>query len=102
MFLEALLYPSSAIEIYLRTGDTERPIAHVETISKKDFPARAWHDKLISRQLMDHFLGNLALSRLEIVVIALECLRDRKSTEGAQRRLIIRVDGTSTAAPETQ
>ncbi|KAF8251576.1 hypothetical protein K440DRAFT_475183, partial [Wilcoxina mikolae CBS 423.85] len=81
-FPEALLCPSSAIEIYLRTGDTERTIAHVETISKKDFPARAWHDKLISRQLMDHFLGNLALSRLEIVVIALECLRGRKTTEG--------------------
>ncbi|KAF8545240.1 hypothetical protein BDD12DRAFT_927945 [Trichophaea hybrida] len=81
-FPEALLCPSSAIEIYLRTGDTEWPIAHVETISKKDFPARAWHDKLISRQLMDHFEGNLALSRLEIVVIALECLRGRKTTEG--------------------
>jgi len=76
-FPEALLCPSDKIKIYLRSGNA---VAHVDTISKQDFPGRAWHDKLISRQLMDHFLGSLTLSRLEIVVIALECLRGRKTT----------------------
>jgi len=34
-----------------------------------------------SRQLIDHYLGNLGLSRLELSVTALKCLYSRETTE---------------------
>ena len=37
-----------------------------------------WPDKNVSRQLIDHYEGNLQLSRLELVILALECLHSRQ------------------------
>ncbi|CAP71654.1 uncharacterized protein PODANS_6_50 [Podospora anserina S mat+] len=45
-------------------------------IPKALFPTYAWADALNSRQLIEHY-GNLHLSRLELVKIALECLMSR-------------------------
>jgi hypothetical protein len=48
-------------------------------ISKKHFAGVVWDDRHISRQLVDHYNGNLVLSRLELVTIALRCLKERQT-----------------------
>lgn len=74
---EALLSPADKdIKVYAR-GRTEPP----RVISKKQLAAVVWNDPLISRQLVDHFNNTLNLSPLELVSIALNCLRSRNTTQ---------------------
>ncbi|KAJ9653740.1 hypothetical protein H2201_009108, partial [Coniosporium apollinis] len=42
-----------------------------------ELASKAWEDRLRVRELIDHYEGTLTLSRLELVVIALECLMSR-------------------------
>ncbi|KAK4193995.1 hypothetical protein QBC40DRAFT_48483 [Triangularia verruculosa] len=58
------------------TRPSMRPYQSTE-IPKALFPTYAWADALNSRQLIEHY-GNLHLSRLELVKIALECLMSRR------------------------
>lgn len=53
-------------------------------IPKKQFAAMAWTDSNITRQLIDHYEGNLSLSRLELVIIGMQCLFARKTSEWLQ------------------
>jgi hypothetical protein len=74
---EALLSPADKdIKVYVR-GNTGPP----RVISKKQFAAVVWDDPLISRQLVDHFNNTLNLSPLELVSIALSCLRSRNTIQ---------------------
>lgn len=71
---EVLLTPSnSEIDIYDR--DTGLDLSM--TIHKRNF-ATIWGDASISRELIDHYEGNLTLSSLELVTIALKCLHGRQ------------------------
>ena len=73
---EILLSSSSTdIAIYLADGDIERPTM----IHKRNF-ATMWDDAPVSRELIDHYEGNLVLSNLELVTIALRCLHGRGTT----------------------
>jgi hypothetical protein len=75
-FPEALLSPNDKlIEIYTRGKDLEKPIV----ITKKDLPTWAWEKPELARQLMDHFLGTLNLSRLELITLAIQCLHARNT-----------------------
>jgi hypothetical protein len=72
---EALLSPADKdIKVYTR-GKNGPP----RVISKKQLAAIVWNDPLISRQLVDHFNNTLSLSPLELVSIALSCLRSRST-----------------------
>ena len=71
---EILLIPSNSdIRIYSRNADIDAPM----TINKRNF-AVLWEDAPISRELIDHYEGNLILSSLELVTIALRCLHNRQ------------------------
>lgn len=76
-FPEVLLSPGQQIPIYTRGG--RRPLL----LSKNQFASRVWgdFDAAESGQLIDHYLGNLSLSRLELAVTALKCLYKRQTTE---------------------
>jgi hypothetical protein len=72
-FPEVLLSPKSEpIRVYNAGSDS-----HLE-LEKNQFAQLVWPDKEVSRQLIDHYEGNLILSRLELVTIALECLHSRQ------------------------
>ncbi|GAO18681.1 hypothetical protein UVI_02058970 [Ustilaginoidea virens] len=74
---EALLSPADKdVTICTRGGGSDPRV-----ISRKQLAAVVWDDPLVSRQLIDHFNKTLDLSRLELVSIALGCLRGRKTTE---------------------
>ncbi|KAH0841810.1 hypothetical protein FOPE_06645 [Fonsecaea pedrosoi] len=71
---EVLLGPAGEkIQVYTRGGDVRAPLE----ISKMEFPAQVWDDGDVARQLIDNYEGSLALSRLELIVLALECLKRR-------------------------
>ena len=72
---EVLLSPNNDIKVFFRIGK------RVRTIAKKQFAGEVWTDASASRQLLDHYEGNLILSSLELVTIALSCLYSRKTTE---------------------
>lgn len=75
---EALLSPQGqSILVYTRGGDLNEPMH----LAKKSFPTMVWSDAPVTRQLIDHYEGSLVLSRLELVVIALRCLKNRHTTE---------------------
>ncbi|KAF3904847.1 hypothetical protein ABW20_dc0105623 [Dactylellina cionopaga] len=76
-FPEVLLSPGRQISVYIRGEDMQNPLI----ISKNQFAGRVWTDASESRQLIDSYLGNLALSRLEQAVIALNCLYRRQTTQ---------------------
>lgn len=76
-FPEALLSPGRRILVYQRGSDISNPI----TLSKNQFAGRVWSDATESRQLIDHYLGNLLLSRLELGVTALKCLYSRDTIQ---------------------
>ena len=78
-FPEVLLSPGRTIEVYTRGSDMGRPLR----VSKNQFAGRVWGqtDADEARQLVDHYLGNLSLSRLELAVTALKCLYSRFTTE---------------------
>lgn len=70
---EALLCPSEhRISIY-DASDSVKP----EKVAKRNLAGRVWEDANVIRQLMDHYEGNLRLSQLELISIALECLERR-------------------------
>ncbi|KAF3934406.1 hypothetical protein ABW19_dt0202474 [Dactylella cylindrospora] len=75
-FPEVLLSPGTEIPVYRRGGDLRQPLR----LSKNQFAGRVWEDADDSRQLIDSYLGNLGLTRLELSVLALRCLY-RRSTE---------------------
>ena len=72
-FPEVLLSPrGKSIRVY-NVGSE-----HHFNFEKNQFAQMVWPDKNVSRQLIDHYEGNLILSRLELVTIALECLHSRQ------------------------
>ncbi|KAJ8111526.1 hypothetical protein OPT61_g5899 [Boeremia exigua] len=76
-FPEILLAPAGKdIKVYLRNSDFTQPLR----IPKNQFAAKVWKDDAhIARQLIDHYEGNLLLSQLELVTLALECLHKRRT-----------------------
>ncbi len=71
---EVLLIPSNSdILVYARNANMDAPL----TVHKRNF-ATLWEDAPISRELIDHYEGNLILSSLELVTIALRCLHNRE------------------------
>jgi len=76
-FPEVLLSPGDEITVYTR-GDEERG---PYVLRKSQFAAQVWADAVEARQLTDHYLGTLALSRLELAVLALRCLYHRETTQ---------------------
>lgn len=71
---EVLLTPNnSKIDVYDPNSGLDAPM----TVSKRNF-ATLWEDASISRELIDHYEGNLTLSSLELVTIALKCLHSRQ------------------------
>ncbi|KAI4682930.1 hypothetical protein J4E81_009554 [Alternaria sp. BMP 2799] len=78
-FPEVLLAPAGKdICVYVRDSDLSQPLQ----VPKNQFAARVWqNDAHIARQLIDHYEGNLILSQLELVTLALECLHNRDTTE---------------------
>ncbi|KAL5326555.1 hypothetical protein ACEPPN_004241 [Leptodophora sp. 'Broadleaf-Isolate-01'] len=76
---EALLAtPHRKITVYQR-GHQE-PLK----LTKKQLAAFAWTDSATTRQLIDHYEGNLTLSRLELVIVAMQSLFVRKTTQYLQ------------------
>lgn len=74
-FPEVLLSPArTPILVYTR-GQLGAPLS----MSKSQFPSRAWADAAVARQLVDHYEGNLTLGKLELDTIALQCLHSRKT-----------------------
>jgi hypothetical protein len=76
-FPEILLSPGTSVTVYNR-ADQGSPL----TVSKNQFAARVWSDSsdaLVSGQLLDHYIGTLELSRLELAVILLKCLFSRQT-----------------------
>jgi len=72
---EALLSSNDHdIKVFMRDDDGPAWV-----VNKKHFAATVWEDPLVSRQLVDHYIGSLTLSRLEMVTIALKCLTTRKT-----------------------
>lgn len=68
-----LISGNSDILVYARHANIDKPMIY----SKKNF-ATLWEDAPISRELIDHYEGNLILSSLELVTIALRCLHNRQ------------------------
>lgn len=77
-FPEVLLSPGEAILVYDRADHLGKP----QMISKNQIASRLWpQDAETSRQLIDHYLGTIHLSRIELSVLALKCLYARETTE---------------------
>jgi len=75
-FPEVLLSPNDEVRVYARKGQLDTPLI----IPKNHFAEKVWADDAkISRQLIDHFEGSLKLSRLELVILTLECLQSRQA-----------------------
>jgi hypothetical protein len=73
---EALLITSKRpISVYQR--GYQEPLL----IPKNQFAAMAWADSVMTRELIDHYEGNLTLSRLELVTVAMQCLFAREKGE---------------------
>jgi hypothetical protein len=73
---EALLVTSNKpISVYRR--GYQGPLL----IPKNQFAGMAWADSVTARDLIDHYEGNLTLSRLELVTIAMQALFARKRGE---------------------
>lgn len=76
-FPEVLLAPAGKrIMVYC----SKRGVAPFP-IEKNQFAAKVWDDSEVSRQMIDHYEGNLILSRLELVILALECLQTRRTMQ---------------------
>lgn len=74
-FPEVLLSPGDTIDVYNRAVDLQTPIP----VPKNQFASLAWADAVDSKQLIDHYLSKIQLSRLELAVIALRCLFSRQT-----------------------
>ncbi|KAK0712119.1 hypothetical protein B0H67DRAFT_493156, partial [Lasiosphaeris hirsuta] len=76
-FPEVLLSPGGEIAVYTRGSEGRKPFI----VSKSQFAAKVWGDALEARQLTEHYLGTLVLSRLELAVLGLRCLYRRETTQ---------------------
>ncbi|KAF4539923.1 3-hydroxyisobutyrate dehydrogenase [Lasiodiplodia theobromae] len=76
-FPEVLLSPKGAPVTVYRRDQLDSPLA----VPKNQFAKRVWADAAVARQLVDHYEGNLTLSRLELDTIALRCLHSRATTQ---------------------
>lgn len=68
-----LISSNSKIRVHARHANFDEPMIY----HKSNF-ATLWEDTSISRELVDHYEGNLILSSLELVTIALRCLYNRQ------------------------
>ena len=73
-FPEVLLCQSKTINIYAKGYDTDTVISK----HRKNFAA-VWSDASESRELIDHFEGNLLLSPAELQTVALRCFHNRSA-----------------------
>jgi hypothetical protein len=80
---EALLSPKEQpIRVYTAAAPGAPDSARlVKELAKKHLAAVLWKDSALTRQLVDHYEGNLTLSRLELVILALRCLSNRATTK---------------------
>ncbi|CAM1509921.1 Fc.00g002560.m01.CDS01 [Cosmosporella sp. VM-42] len=78
-FPEVLLSPGQNIRVYTRGGNLRAPMI----VPKNQFPSHVWTfmGPDVSRHLVDHYLGSITLSRLELSVLALKCLYSRHTTQ---------------------
>ncbi|KAF2855235.1 hypothetical protein T440DRAFT_495809 [Plenodomus tracheiphilus IPT5] len=78
-FPEILLAPAGKdVKVYMRGSDLMSPIL----VAKNQFAAKVWKDDAhVARQLIEHYEGNMILSQLELVTLALECLHKRETTQ---------------------
>ena len=76
---EALLSPKERpIRIYTAAHGYARLVTEV---AKKSLATLVWSDSALTRQLVEHYEGNLTLSRLELVILALRCLSNRATSK---------------------
>lgn len=103
-FPELLLSPAGRpITVYTRDTSSMAPLE----ITKLNFASQVFSDTHIARQLIDHYEHTLALTRLELVVLALHTLNSRATKKFKEGDLsyalsgLLRsrplVDGTDTA-----
>lgn len=79
-FPEVLLSPGRSVDVWVSGRDGE--IRGSVTVPKNQFAHRAWkQDQNEARHLVDHYLGSINLSRLELSILALKCLYNRATTE---------------------
>lgn len=75
---EALLGPKDQpVRIYRHHGGST---ALVRTADRRQLPLMLWEDAPLTRQLVDHSEGNITLSRLELVILALKALSARSTS----------------------
>lgn len=75
---EALLSPKERpLRIYSHSHGT---LKLVKEVYKKNLAGLIWDDSSMTRQLVDHYEGNLTLSHLELVILALGCLSNRTTS----------------------
>lgn len=77
-FPEALLGPKDRpVTVYRAEGPA---ISLVRTADRRQLPAMLWKDAPLTRQLVDHYEGNITLSRLELVILAMKALSQRETS----------------------
>ncbi|KAH7363891.1 hypothetical protein BKA65DRAFT_489875 [Rhexocercosporidium sp. MPI-PUGE-AT-0058] len=97
-FPEAILAPPKKDILVYRRGEENRPrrLARLDIAQRELGP-----DDLRVRELVDHYDGTVSLSRLEIVVIALECLLARDTSIFAEGDLTYALMGLLRQRPIT-
>jgi len=75
-FPEVLLGPDEPIVICWK----DNAVIHWFELLKKGFPVEVWDDPNTSMQMVQHYSGKTILSRLELIKITLECLKNRMET----------------------
>jgi hypothetical protein len=75
---EALLGPKEHPVRMYRTH--AGAVSLVRTAGRRQLPSLLWSDAPLTRQLVDHYEGNITLSRLELVILALKALSVRNTT----------------------
>lgn len=71
---EVLLGPNGKeVTVFTRGLEGYSP----QDYTKLNFAYQVWEDAVVARQLLDHYESSLTLSRLELVILALESLRKR-------------------------
>lgn len=99
-FPEALLAPSKKDILIYRRGYDNSPLA----LSRLELSHRTWAKdqfRLRVRELIDHYDNTLTLSRLELVVIVLECLLSRETTIFSEGDLAYALMGLLRQRPTT-
>jgi len=99
-FPEALLAPPHKEVLVYRRGDEDSPVA----FSRLELSHQTWAKdefRLRVRELIDHYDNTLTLSRLELVVILLDCLLSRETTPWAEGDLAYALMGMLRQQPNT-